>query len=138
PLAGGPTPLFQFPADANTLDGNIWLANGRCFCAGTLANLRSKLGYIQRMGATAVWVSPVLKQVSATFDEQKARLVPANNYHGYATQNFLDVEPHFGTRKDLYDLVAEAHRLNLLVILDIVLNHAGDVFQYAYNPNRYP
>jgi hypothetical protein len=38
----------------------------------------------------------------------------------------------------LQDLVAEAHRLELLVILDIVLNHAGDVFQYSYNPPRYP
>ena len=138
PVAGGLTPLFQFPADANTVPVNAWLANGRNFCSGKLSGLRSKLGYIKRLGATAVWVSPVLKQVAATFDEQHAQLVAANNYHGYATQNFLDVEPSFGTRQDLRDLVDEAHRLGLLVILDIVLNHAGDVFQYSYDANRYP
>ncbi len=103
-----------------------------------MRGLHSKLGYIKRMGITALWISPVLKQVAHTFDEWTQQLVPANNYHGYATQNFLDVEPRFGTRQDLRNLVAEAHRLGLLVILDIVLNHAGDVFQYSYHPNRYP
>jgi glycosidase len=138
PVAGGATPPFCFPDDANTADLATWSAAGRRYCGGTLRGLRSKLGYIKRMGITALWISPVLKQVANTFDEWTRQLVPANNYHGYATQNFLDVEPRFGTRQDLRDLVAEAHRLGLLVILDIVLNHAGDVFQYSYNPTRYP
>ncbi|HWE63330.1 MAG TPA: alpha-amylase family glycosyl hydrolase, partial [Chloroflexota bacterium] len=138
PVAGGATPLFRYPRDANTADLDAWSAAGRRYCRGTLRGLHGKLGYIKRLGATALWVSPVLKQVAQTFDEQAQQLVAANNYHGYATQNFLDVEPSFGTRQDLRDLVAEAHRIGLLVILDIVLNHAGDVFQYSHHPNRYP
>jgi glycosidase len=138
PVAGGATPLFRYPADENTADLAAWSAAGRTFCRGTLRALRGKLGYIKRMGVTALWVSPVLKQVAYTFDEGTQQFVAANNYHGYATQNFLDVEPSFGTRQDLRDLVSEAHRIGLLVILDIIINHAGDVFQYCHNPDRYP
>jgi hypothetical protein len=138
PVAGGATPLFRYPTDASTADLAAWSAARRGYCCGTQRGLCGKLGYIKRLGATAVWVSPVLKQVAHTFDEQSNTPVPANNYHGYATQNFLDVEPSFGTRQDLRDLVTEAHRIGLRVILDIVVNHAGDVFQYRYHPDRYP
>jgi glycosidase len=57
------------------------------------------------------------------------------SYHGYGIQNFLDVDPHFGTRQDLRRLVRTAHRHGIYVILDIILNHSGDVF--AYDPDRY-
>ena len=57
-----------------------------------------------------------------------------DTYHGYGIQNFLDVDPHFGRREDLA-LVAEAHAMGLRVILDIILNHVGNVF--SYEPNRY-
>ena len=54
----------------------------------------------------------------------------ADNYHGYATQDFLAVDPRFGDAEDLRGLVADAHATGLRVILDVVLNHAGDVFAY--------
>ena len=57
------------------------------------------------------------------------------SYHGYGIQNFLDVDPHFGSAQDLQALVATAHQHGIYVILDVVLNHTGDVF--AYNPDRY-
>jgi len=40
-------------------------------------------------------------------------------------QHFLDVDPHFGTRKDLVDLVAAAHGKGIRIILDIIFNHSG-------------
>ena len=52
------------------------------------------------------------------------------NYHGYATQDFLAVDPRFGTPRTCAALVADAHAAGLRVILDVVLNHAGDVFAY--------
>jgi glycosidase len=51
-------------------------------------------------------------------------------YHGYGIQDFLDVDPHFGTREDLRDLVDAAHQHGIYCILDIILNHAGNVFGY--------
>ncbi|NOT55174.1 MAG: alpha-amylase, partial [Deltaproteobacteria bacterium] len=71
-----------------------------------------------------LWISPIFKQVS--FQE---------TYHGYGVQNFLDVDPHFGTREDLKRMVATAHEQGLYVILDIILNHSGNVF--GYEPDRY-
>lgn len=105
-------------------DAQGWREAGARWVGGTITGLRSKLGYLRRLGVTAVWVSPLLKQVS--FEQ---------TYHGYATQNFLDVDPHFGTPEDLREMVAAAHDLGLRIILDVVVNHAGDVF--AYDPDRY-
>lgn len=86
---------------------------------GNLPALTQKLGYLKRMGITTLWISPVLKQVA--FEE---------TYHGYGTQNFLDVDPHFGTPGDLQKLVSKAHQMGMYVILDIIVNHSGDVFGY--------
>jgi glycosidase len=97
-----------------------WRDAGGAFVGGTLRGVRSKLGYLRRLGVTALWISPVLKQVA--FRE---------TYHGYGIQNFLDVDPHFGTREDLKALVQAAHEQGIYVILDVILNHAGDVFAYA-------
>ena len=115
---GRSTALFSL-ADSNNIERNQWFANGKGWCGGNLKGLIDKLGYLKRMGITAVWVSPVFTQVTGS-----------DTYHGYAIQNFLDVDPHYGTRDELRSLVDEAHRLGIHVILDIVLNHAGDVFSY--------
>ncbi|MBU2664985.1 hypothetical protein KOI35_15890 [Actinoplanes bogorensis] len=105
-------------------DEQHWRDAGTRWLGGTLAGLRGRLGYLKRLGITAVWISPVLRQVPGT-----------DSYHGYATQNFLDVDPHFGTAEDLRDLVTEAHAAGIAVVLDVVVNHTGDVF--GYDPDRY-
>ena len=99
-------------------------AAGGGWVGGNLKGLASKIGYLQRLGVTALWISPVFKQVRYQ-----------DTYHGYGIQNFLDVDPHFGTRPDLQELVRTAHRHGIYVILDIILNHSGNVFSYA--PDRY-
>ena len=68
-------------------DAQAWRAAGVGWVGGTLAGLRSKLGYLARLGVTALWVSPVLKQAAP------APGAVASNYHGYATQDFLAVDP---------------------------------------------
>ncbi len=128
PVPGGTTQPFQPGDDGNAVENAsaaaAWRDAGAKFVGGTLAGAKSKLGYLKRLGVTAIWVSPVFKQVRH-----------GDPYHGYAIQDFLDVDSRFGTRQDLRDLVAEAHRLGMYVILDVVLNHSGDVFDYA--PDRY-
>ena len=127
PVAGT-TPAFT-DADRDNAVGTpaaaqAWRDAGKGWCGGTLEGLKSKIGYLARLGVTAIWISPVFKQVAH-----------ADSYHGYGIQNFLDVDPHFGTRDDLRDLVRTAHAHGIRVILDIILNHAGDVF--SYDPDRY-
>ena len=86
---------------------------------GTLRGVKSKLGYLKRLGMTTLWLSPVFKQ--------RGHL---DSYHGYGIQDFLDVDPHFGDRNDLVDLVAEAHDEGLRIILDIVFQHSGPNWIY--------
>jgi len=86
-------------------------------CGGTLRGIQKHLHYIRELGCTSLWLSPVFE----------------NNieaYHGYAVQDYLDVDRRFGTLKDLADLVDSAHALEMRVFLDIVLHHSGDNWSY--------
>ncbi len=121
----GTTLLFQFDRDAYSADRKQWAHQGNRWLGGSLKGLASKIGYLKRLGISAIWISPVFKQMPK--DE--------HSYHGYAIQNFLDVDPHFGHRQDLQDLVNTAHAHGIYVILDIIFNHSGDVF--AYDADRY-
>jgi glycosidase len=128
PVTSGSTPMFT-TADSGNAIGNdteaaAWRDAGGNFVGGNLLGLTSKMGYLRRMGVTAIWLSPVFKQVNAD-----------NTYHGYGIQNFFDVDPHFGTRDDLRDMVKTAHENGIRVVLDIILNHTGHVF--VYDPDRY-
>ena len=124
----GTTPLFK-PEDADSAvlseqDAGTWREAGGKWVGGTLKGLTSKIGYIKRLGVTAIWVSPIFKQVS--FQE---------TYHGYGIQNFIDVDPNFGTREELKTMIETAHAHGIYVILDIILNHSGNVL--SYEPDRY-
>jgi glycosidase len=124
----GTTPLFG-PGDVGNAitsesDAAAWREAGGSWVGGNLPGLRSKIGYLERLGVSAIWVSPVFKQVAGV-----------SSYHGYGVQDFLEVDRHFGTVDDLKAMVATAHEHGIRVILDIILNHAGDVF--AYDPDRY-
>lgn len=89
---------------------------------GTLAGVHSKLDYLRHLGITALWLSPVFKQRGHRDD-----------YHGYGVQDFLDVDPRFGTRSDLVALVDAAHGKGLRVILDIIFNHSGPNWLYPHD-----
>jgi glycosidase len=97
---------------------------------GTLEGLRRRLPYLERLGARALWLSPVLKN-------PRPPEWPYN-YHGYAAQSFLDVDERLGSdgtrgtaERELRALVDDAHDRGMYVILDIVLNHAARVFDYV-------
>jgi glycosidase len=129
-VKSGTTPPFTEADRGNAVrtddDAAQWREAGTRWCGGTLKGLASKIGYLARLGVTAIWVSPVLKQIS--FQE---------TYHGYGIQNFLDVDPHFGTREDLRDMAATAHQHGIRVILDVIFNHSGNVFSYTEDDRRW-
>jgi glycosidase len=96
-----------------------WMAAGKVFQGGTIKGIRSKLEYLRVLGATALWVGPVWKQRP-----------DLETYHGYGIQDFLEVDPRFGTRQDLRDLVDAAHDKSMYVVLDIIYNHTGNNWYY--------
>jgi glycosidase len=115
-------PLFDRaqPDAFRAQDTAAWMAAGRRFQGGTLKGVQSKLDYLRDLGVTTLWIGPVWRQ--------RADL---QTYHGYAIQNFLDVDPRYGTRQDLRDLVDAAHERGLYVLLDIIYNHSGNNWYYA-------
>lgn len=101
------------------------------FQGGNFAGIQDQLPYIKGLGAGAIWLSPVLKNLP--FEE--------GTYHGYGIHHFLRADPRFAkdpARADdeLRSLVDAAHQQGLYVILDIVLNHTGNVFTYQCDPGE--
>jgi alpha-amylase len=89
-----------------------------------------KLDYLETLGVTALWISPVVKNT-----EEDAGFA---SYHGYWTQDFLRPNAHFGDLQKLRELVDKAHAKGMLVILDVVTNHVGQLFYYDINGNGQP
>ncbi len=89
-----------------------------------------RLDYLHELGVTALWISPVVKNT-----EEDAGFA---SYHGYWTQDFLRPNAHFGDLTKLRELVDKAHAKGMLVILDVVTNHVGQLFYYDINGNGQP
>jgi glycosidase len=100
---------------------------GGIFQGGKLKGITRRLDYIKGLGCNAIWISPPFKQNA---DE-------AGSYHGYGIQDFLSIDPRFGTTEDLRELVRQAHNRGMYVILDIVINHSADVFHYEEKETPY-
>src|SRR5574344_408846 len=85
---------------------------------GDLEGIRQHLDYFNQLGVTALWFTPVLENNS-----------PDNNgfstYHGYATTDYYHVDPRFGTNEDYKELIADAHKHGLKVVMDMIFNHCG-------------
>jgi alpha-amylase len=97
---------------------------------GDWLGLEQHLDYIQSLGATAIWISPVVKNVFTNAD--------VDGYHGYWAQDLTQPNPFFGDLASLRSMVAAAHTRGMKVILDIVCNHMGQLFFYDMNLNGRP
>jgi alpha-amylase len=94
---------------------------------GDWKGLTDKLGYIEALGVTTLWISPIVRNVETDAD--------VDGYHGYWAQNLAQLNYHFGDMSQLRTLVKEAHARKLKVVLDIVTNHMGQAFFYDMNLN---
>ncbi len=79
---------------------------------GDLKGITKKLGYVADLGVDAIWLSPFFKSPMADF--------------GYDVADYCEVDPIFGTLEDFDDLIANAHRLGLKIIIDQVYSHTSD------------
>ncbi|EYB66666.1 alpha amylase [Deinococcus phoenicis] len=106
-------------ADGNPANNaSVNRSDPRAWHGGDLAGLTARLPYIQQLGATAVWLTPIYRQQAASsFDTAP--------YHGYWPADFRAVDPHFGTLADFGTFVKAAHGAGMRVVLDQVINHYG-------------
>ena len=77
---------------------------------GDLNGLTQKLDYIKGLGASCIWLMPIMVSPS---------------YHGYDVVDYYKVEPAYGTNDDFKRLVAAAHARGIAVLIDMVLNHTS-------------
>jgi len=91
-------------------------------CGGTIQGIIKHLEYISELGFTSIWINPFLQN-------------SPESYHGYAIEDFLNVDEQWGTEDDIIMLVAKAHQLNMRIFFDVVLNHTANTWHYqSSNP----
>lgn len=101
---------------------------------GDWEGMAEKMGYIEELGVSAIWLSPVSQQQPLSRDNNEA------SYHGYFTKDFAAPNEHFGTLTDLQDLIDTAHAADIKMILDVVPNHTADYLagtSTTYSPSTY-
>ncbi|MGC4038506.1 MAG: alpha-amylase family glycosyl hydrolase [Chitinophagaceae bacterium] len=114
--------LARIPVTGNARSAGIQTPDH--FYGGTIKGITRNLDYIAGLGCTAIWLSPVFENNDGA-------------YHGYNIRNYLNIDPHFGTKDDLVELVNAAHGYQkngepypIRIILDVVINHSGDNWFY--------
>ncbi|WP_329341454.1 pullulanase-type alpha-1,6-glucosidase [Streptomyces sp. NBC_01352] len=93
---------------------------------GDLKGLTKRLDYIKGLGTTALWMAPIFKNRPVQGEGTNA----SAGYHGYWITDFTQVDPHFGTNKDLETLISKAHAKGMKVFFDVITNHTADVVDY--------
>lgn len=93
------------------------------YFGGDLKGITQKLPYLDSLGVTALYLSPI---------------VEAHSNHRYDAADFTKVDPILGTFDDFIELCNEAHKRNMRIILDGVYNHTGSDSVYFNKKGRYP
>jgi glycosidase len=122
--------FFDGDPSNDNADGNYDPAGhrGTSVHGGDFKGIEQKLDYIKALGASAIWISPIVVNARGEF-------------HGYAGRDFYKVDPQWGSLDDLRHMVRAAHARGILVIDDIVVNHGGDLIDSAdsgYGKFKYP
>lgn len=95
--------------------------NPKAFHGGDFQGIIDKLDYIKDLGFTAIWITPVVKN-------------QPGGYHGYWAVDFYKTDEHLGSIEKLKELVEKAHSKGIKVIVDLVVNHTGELHPWALDP----
>ena len=85
-------------------------------CIGDLGGIIDKLDYLQDLGVTALWLSPI-------YDSP-------NDDNGYDIRNYYEIMREFGTMEEVEELLYKAHKRGMKVIMDLVINHTSDEHEW--------
>jgi len=95
----------------------------RGFLGGDIKGIINKIeeGYFTQLGVDVIWMTPLIEQVHG-YDES-AELTYA--YHGYWPKDWTAVDKNYGSEADLQQMIATAHKHNIKVLFDVIINHTG-------------
>jgi alpha-amylase len=124
--------LYRFARTDGSTTATCNVADGN-FCGGTWKGIIVQLDYIQKMGFTAIWISPITYNIPE-------RTFYGYAYHGYWQEDLYRLNDNFGTADDLKALSKALHDRDMYLMVDIVANHngwngsAGTVDYSRYHP----
>src|ERR1700733_979932 len=99
--------------------------NWQAYWGGDLAGIQQQLSYIKGMGATAIWVSPVVNNENLNCASSGV----SAPYHSYWMRDFMDIEEHFGNNSNTFaafdSLVTALHASGMKIIVDEANNHSN-------------
>lgn len=97
----------------------------RGFMGGDIAGVTHRIesGYFDALGVDAIWTTPLIENVHGSVYEGEWGRTYA--YHGYWPRDWSKVDPRLGTESDLVGMIDAAHRRNIRIISDVIINHAG-------------
>ncbi|MCZ8539862.1 alpha-amylase family glycosyl hydrolase [Psychrobacillus psychrodurans] len=104
---------------SNDRDAN--LSDPLAYHGGDFKGITEKLDYIKEMGFTAIWLTPIFENMD-------------KGYHGYWIKDFYQTNEYFGSMEEFKTLVKEAHKRDIKVILDFVVNHVGPNHDWLNEP----
>lgn len=98
----------------------------RGFEGGDIKGIIQKIddGYFEQLGINVIWLTPIVEQIHDGVDEGTGL---SYGFHGYWARDWSALDPNFGTKKDLAELVEKAHTKGIRIMLDGVINHTGPV-----------
>lgn len=98
----------------------------RGFEGGDLRGIIQKMdeGYFNKLGINAIWMTPFVEQIHGATDEGTGKTYA---FHGYWAKDWTAIDPNFGTKADLKELVEKAHKQGIRIVMDVVINHTGPV-----------
>ncbi len=98
----------------------------RGFEGGDIKGITQKIeeGYFTNLGINAIWMTPIVEQIHGGTDEGTGFSYP---FHGYWASDWTAIDPNFGTKNDLHELIEAAHKKGIRILLDAVINHTGPV-----------
>jgi len=109
-------------ASANSSAPSLDRSKPRAYHGGDLRGICDHLAYLQDLGVSTLWLTPIVKNGAA------------QDYHGYGATDLYAVDPHLGTLDDYRRLVAEAHQQKMKIFFDIVPNHVGPLHPWVQDP----
>ncbi len=77
---------------------------------GDINGMTAKLDYLQELGVEGIWLMPIN---------------PSTSYHKYNVDDYYGIHPDYGTLEDFKKFIKEAHKREIHVVIDLVINHSG-------------
>lgn len=90
---------------------------------GDINGMTSKLDYLKDLGVEGIWLMP---------------MNPSPSYHKYDVTDYYGIHPDYGTIEDFKKFISEAHKRNIKVVMDMVINHSSSKHPWFIDAQKNP